>query len=179
MDAFYGEIRLLPYSFVPQNFLPCDGRSLLIQQYSVLFTVIGNRFGGDGKTTFMLPNLNGRVVMGAGQGTGLPNAAFASTAGADKVALNSLNYPPHNHGFTARDGTEPDQRVDIPSTTTYLAQPRNINLYNTVGTTQTLAEGSMTDAGTGNGNIERNLMQPYLALAYCICVEGEYPIRND
>jgi microcystin-dependent protein len=156
MDAFYGEIRLLPYSFVPQNFLPCDGRSLLIQQYSVLFSVIGNRFGGDGKTTFMLPNLNGRVVMGAGQGTG-----------------------PHNHGFTARDGTEPDQRVDIPSTTTYLAQPRNINLYNTVGTTQTLAEGSMTDAGTGNGNIERNLMQPYLALAYCICVEGEYPIRND
>lgn len=177
MDPFTGEIRLLPYNFVPLDFLPCNGQTLLIQQYQALYSVIGTRFGGNGTTQFMLPNLNGRVAMGSGNGTGVPNAQVGNTFGSDAVTLTQVNYPPHNHLMSARDGTEATFATDTPSANAYLAQPRSINLYQTTGTTNTLAEGAVQPAGTGNGTASRSVMQPFLALGYCICTNGEYPVK--
>lgn len=179
MDPFIGEIRLLPYKFVPQGWLPCNGQLISINQvFTQLFAVCGTTYGGDGKSTFMLPNLNGSVPQGAGQGTGLAEVVLGKQYGADQVILGPVNYPPHTHALVARDGTEATQAVDVPSSAVFLAQPRAVYMYAPTTTQQTLATDTLSLNGKGSGAISRSTMQPYLAMCYCICYEGVFPSKT-
>lgn len=177
MEAFTGEIRLLPYSYAPLDWLPCAGQILPISQYPMLYAVIGTLYGGDGINTFGLPNLMSSVPQGAGQGPGLNATPIASYMGAEQMNLSQGNYPPHTHQIVARTGSEAASSADEPGANAFLAQPRAVFMYSQAGSTETLAAGTLSTEGTGTGSITRSLMQPYLALAYCICVQGELPIK--
>ncbi|MCG9057077.1 tail fiber protein [Laribacter hongkongensis] len=182
MDAFTGEIRLFPFNYAPQNWAFCDGSTLLVQQNPALYSVIGTAYGGTPGVNFKLPNLNGRVAMGAGDGLGLTPWAIGGTAGADQVMLQPVNFASHTHRVLAKDGSEILAALDKPNNEAFLAQPRNIRLYNTTAPTSAnpgLAAGTVDPAGTTQTqtSVPRSTMQPFLTLSYCICVDGEYPVR--
>ncbi|WP_404937125.1 tail fiber protein [Pseudomonas sp. JDS08PS003] len=177
MDAFTGEIRLFPYNFVPQNWAYCDGSTITVQQNPALYSVIGNLYGGTPGQNFKLPDLNGRVAMGAG----LSDIPVGKALGADRITMVASNFAPHTHQVVAKDGNESAAALDIPNSTAYLAQPRNIRLYNNTAPTATgprLAAITVGNAGSGaTSTALRNTMQPFQTLSYCICLDGEYPIR--
>lgn len=195
MDAFFGEIRLFPYNFVPLDWLACDGSKLSIQQYNVLYAVIGPTYGGDGKTYFNLPDLRGRTAVGVGTAPG-GNTAWniGNTKGKESVALTSVNQlPAHSHtmvverlastigsqanslatpvansSWLSRPAkvTGPDVSAIIPSLTPAPATPDATLHPNTLG-----PAGSATPAPHEN-------RQPYTTLVYCICNNGEFPSRG-
>lgn len=179
MDAFTGEIRLFPYSFVPSGWLPCDGSSQAVRALPALFAVIGNKYGGN-NINFNLPDLRGQVAMGMGANPSLTARPLNSAVGADTVALYYANFAPHTHTLNAQPGTDFATAVDIPTNQTYLAQPRNTLLYNTTAGNPefTLAAETIGTSGSNPGNAQRSVMQPYLTLAYCICIDGIFPQRQ-
>ena len=107
MDTFLGTILLWPVSWAPQSWLLCQGQSLSVQQYAALYSLIGTIYGGNGTTTFNLPNLQSRFPLGAGSGTGLTPRALGQVAGSETVTLSPANLPPHTHPatFTPAGGT--------------------------------------------------------------------------
>ncbi|HAU4899527.1 tail fiber protein [Aeromonas hydrophila] len=179
MDAFTGEIRLFPYNFAPQNWAYCDGTTLLVQQNPALYSVIGTLYGGTPGQNFKLPNLNGRVAMGTGGAIG---SIPGTQQGADRIQMVPTNISSHSHTVLAKDGSETAAAVDTPSNSTYLAQPRNVRLYNNTTPSATdpkLAPGTVMPSGNATiPPIMRNTMQPFLTLVYCICLDGEYPMRS-
>lgn len=182
MDAFTGEIRLFPFNFAPMNWALCDGSTLQVQQNTVLYSVIANTYGGTPGQTFNLPNLNGRAAMGAGNGIGLTPRPIGNIAGADQVTLQPANIAGHSHTVQVKDGSEASASLDTPNSTAYLAQPRNLRLYNNtvpVAGGPTLAAGTIGSAGelAAGSTVARSTLQPFLTLAYCICLNGEYPVK--
>ncbi|WP_409296043.1 phage tail protein [Pseudomonas sp. KCJK8670] len=178
MDAFTGEIRLFPYTYIPDGWLLCDGSARPIQQFQSLFAVLGYGFGGN-TNQFNLPNLNGQVAMGVGAGPGLTARALDASAGADEAMLTPANFAPHTHALRAQPGTNFAAAVDTPTSQSFLSQPRNLRLYNGVAgnTDYTLAPVTVSKAGTPFNRTTRNAQQPYLTLAYCICYDGNFPAR--
>lgn len=186
MDAFTGEIRLFPFNFAPQDWAYCDGSTLLIQQYPALFSVIGYAYGGTNGRDFKLPNLNGRVAIGAGAGTpanpNLSDRPVGTAVGADVTSIKPENFASHTHRVVAKSGSESSAALDTPDTQAYLAQPRNVRLYSTtapVAGGPTLAPSMLQSAGqeSAKAGTQRSTLQPFLTLAYCICLNGEYPIK--
>jgi microcystin-dependent protein len=180
MDAFTGEIRLFPYNFAPQNWAYCDGSLMTVQQNPALYSVIGTLYGGTLGQNFRLPNLNGRVAMGS---DGTIGTNVGTPLGADRIELKPDNISSHSHMVLAKDGSETAAALDTPNNTAYLAQPRNIRLYNATvpsATDPKLAAGTVAPVGNAAPPpTMRNTMQPFLTLSYCICLDGEYPIRSQ
>lgn len=175
MDAFYGEIRIFGFSFPPQNWAQCNGQTLQIMQYQVLYTILGTQFGGDGQNTFKLPNLQGSAVCNQGQGPGLTNRTFGKSFGATAVTLQQTQMPNHQHTFNtiSASGT---QVVNAPTAgTSYLARTIKQFDYTTTGTCDTTLSPQMI-GNMGNSTAHEN-RQPYLAMNFCICMYGEYPIK--
>lgn len=192
MDAFIGEIRAFSFGFVPRGWLLCDGRSYSIDSgsdYFALFQVILLKFGGSTQTlTFNVPNLQGRVAVGAGSIPGGQSYFLAQTGGYTDVALQSYQVPPHSHTaygmVTTNTASAPQKEVSVPNSSCY---PSNIYevppptvkrqgyLYNS--TPVPLALNSNTISIFQGGNGLHNNMQPYLTTVYCICFDGEWPPR--
>jgi len=175
MDAFYGEIRIFGFNFPPQNWAQCNGQTVNIMQYQVLYTVLGIQFGGDGQSTFKLPNLMGSTVCGAGQGTGLTNRVFGKTIGATSVALSQTQMPNHQHTLNAIVATA-GQLVNAPTGgTSYLARTLKQFDYTSTDTYDTtMAQQMVSSMG---GSMQHENRQPYLVMNFCICTYGEYPIK--
>ena len=187
MDAFIGEIRILPYGFTPQNWADCNGQKLLIQSYPALYSIIGNIYGPADQTSFTLPNLQGQVLMGT-SGTNSP-PLIASKAGAESVALNITQIASHTHTVNAKvSTTAPATNMSTaPNTngTSWLSRAVQIsgttsspvNAYTPPGSPNSvLAAQVFGPAGSGAAHENR---QPYLPMRFCICIsEGAYPIRN-
>lgn len=173
-DAFYGEIRIFGFTFPPQNWAQCTGQMLQIQQYQVLYTVIGVQFGGNAQTTFQLPNLMGSAVCEAGQGTGLTNRTFGKSVGATAVTLNLNQIPNHQHDLNA---TTPSaaQATNAPTNVSRLGRTIKQNDYTNTDTYDTTMAPQMVGS-FGSGGPHEN-RQPYLAMNFCICTYGEYPVR--
>jgi microcystin-dependent protein len=173
-DAYVGEIRLFPFNWAPNGWLPCDGRSLPIQGNQALASLLGNQFGGDGKTTFNLPDLCGRVPVS--QGTNpltSPTVTYAvgTYGGLEGVALTAAQVPPHTHTMGAVD------TAGATGTTngTFLSVlEAGHPLYAATGTTTALAPDSVSEEGA---NAAHQNMQPSLVLNFCICTLGLYPQR--
>ncbi len=170
-NPFIGEIRLLPYNFAPRGWAFCNGQILSIAQNTALFSLLGTTYGGNGQTTFALPDLRGRVAISSGQGPGLQNYDLGQIAGAESVTLISSQLPAHAHSFTTPCNT------DDPNA----GSPKN-NFPAAVGdpiyaTTSNAAMGAGT-TGVLGGSQPHDNRQPLLTLNYCIALQGIFPSRN-
>ncbi|HYE48198.1 MAG TPA: tail fiber protein [Azospirillaceae bacterium] len=175
MDAFYGEIRIFGFNFAPQNWAQCNGQTMSIMQYQVLYTVLGIQFGGDGQNNFKLPNLMGSAVCQAGQGTGLTNRIFGKTVGASSVTLVESQMPNHQHTVTCYVPTSTSGYTNIPNSATHLARTVGQNNYTNTDTYDTTL--AMQMVGIMGGGQSHENRQPFLAMNFCICLYGEYPLK--
>jgi microcystin-dependent protein len=175
MDPFIAEIRMFGCNFAPRGWAQCNGQILAIAQNTALFSLLGTTYGGNGQTTFALPNLQGRAPIHTGQGPGLPNYDLGQQSGVQSVTLLQSEMPIHNHQAMASntDGVEASPVANV------WAGPgadRDLHWYSpTGGGTATMHPNSIGIAG---GSQPHNNMQPYLVVTYCIAVEGVFPSRN-
>lgn len=169
MDPFLGEITLFAFGHTPKNWLPCNGQILNISQYSALFSLLGTVYGGDGKTSFALPDLRGRVVVNQGT-TNVPGYTMGLAAGLESVTLTTNQIPPHTHQMFAVDlepnANSPAKRM-LCETRTAIYSADETNL-------QALDPGSMSASGGSQPHENR---QPSIALQFCIAIAGAYPTR--
>lgn len=186
MDAFYGEIRAFPFTFAPENWAYCNGSLLTISQYQATFAILGINFGGDGKTTFGLPNLNGQIIGGPGVTPGGTGLTFARTRGEEKVTITSNTYPTHTHTVSAFSGPA-NLRTAAPNTAAPLS---TISLVNDGTANQKTFDANPIDPANkvvmasailtpvqGGGQAHEN-RQPVLPLSWCMCVQnGAWPDR--
>ena len=172
-DAYLGDIKLTAVTFEQRGWMECDGRLLSINQHTALFSLLGTTYGGDGRTTFALPDLRGRVPIGLGQGPGLPNYVQGSKGGATTTTLTVNNLPPHNHTVNAvvEDGNQSVPTGNLPAGTKLLDKE-----YSDASASNTTMNSAMIN-NTGEGQPVNN-MQPYITLRYVICVQGIFPSRN-
>ncbi|MFD2556508.1 phage tail protein [Sphingobacterium tabacisoli] len=194
MEGYIAEVRYFAGNFEPRGWMFCKGQLLAISQYETLFALIGATYGGDGVTTFMLPNFAGRAGVGTLQGTGLTNRVLGQQFGSETVSLTSQQMPQHTHGnnlpvsgltlnVSAIDATKTDPAVgdhlaNLNETgINYLgyiaAAPDTALAAQSVDTSSVTV--NMTNVG---GSLPHDNMQPFLVLNYIICVEGIFPSRN-
>ncbi|MBS1659783.1 MAG: phage tail protein [Bacteroidetes bacterium] len=183
METFLACILLWPVNFAPVGWALCAGQTLSIAQNTALFSLLGTTYGGNGQTTFLLPNLQGRVPIGAGNGAGLSPYVLGQTGGNENTTLTTQNLPSHAHTFTV-SASNAQATVSNPAAgTNTLAAPYDtlntlpIAGYNNQAPNTQLNIGNGTTGLTGN-NIPINNIQPYLALNFIIALQGIYPSRN-
>ncbi|CAB5690467.1 Phage Tail Collar Domain [Delftia tsuruhatensis] len=178
-DPFYGEIRAFGFDFAPANWAFCAGQTIQIQQNSALYSVIGNQFGGNGKTDFALPNLQGNVPMGSGTAPGLTPRDVGDTMGTTQETLLLTQIPPHSHGITAQaaGATSALPGGNLLAQGGQGVPPRTSarQTYASATPDSTLAPTALYPAGGGQSHSN---LQPYLALNFCICLSGEFPVRS-
>ena len=172
-DQFVAEIRIFPFNFPPTGWAFCDGQLMPISQNTALFSLLGTVYGGDGKSTFSLPGLQGNAAMQPGQGQGLSLRDLGEQGGSESVTLLTSEIPLHTHTLMAA----PDPaNVQIPTATVCLTRAAGGNAYsnNTNGLVQ-MAPQALSTAG---GSLPHNNMQPYLTLNFCIALQGIFPPRS-
>lgn len=171
-DPFVAEIRVTPFNFAPTGWASCDGQLLPISQNTALFSLVGTFYGGDGKTTFALPNLQQRFAMGTGQGPGLSPRDVGESVGAASVSLLSNQIPTHSHALMAGgtpNATSPVGNVMAPTAA------GGGNVYRAPGAAAPMAANAVGVAGGGQPHENR---QPCLGLNFCIALQGIFPQRS-
>src|SRR4051794_16130768 len=171
-DPFVAEIRIFPFNFAPKGWAFCDGQLLPLSQNTALFSLLGTTYGGDGKSTFALPDLQGRAPMHPGQGPGLSLHDLGEEGGSDTVTLLQSEIAAHSHA--ARADTVDPADTNVPSPSASFAQSTGGTLYQTSANTQ-LAPEVLAPAG---GDQPHNNMQPYLTLNFNIALQGVFPPRG-
>ena len=173
MDPFVAEIRIFPFNFAPKGWAFCDGQILPLSQNTALFSLLGTTYGGDGKSTFALPNMQGNAAMHPGQGPGLSLHDLGEMSGSEFVTLLESEIPAHSHQMNAQN--TPTGQVADPTGAT-LARPASGNLFTTDLSAPTfMAPNALAIAGA---SLPHNNMQPYLTLNYCIALQGVFPPRT-
>jgi microcystin-dependent protein len=168
-DPFVAEIRMVPFNFAPKGWAFCDGQLIPISQNTALFSLLGTTYGGDGKSTFALPDLQGRSPMHPGQGPGLSLHDLGEQGGAETVTLLESEIPAHSH-------TVSGQNEDVNSLSPVNAYPGAIEstpLY------RPLADGTgTTSLPPAGGSQPHNNLQPYLTMYFIIALQGVFPPRT-
>lgn len=174
MDPFVAEIRMFAGNFAPTGWALCNGQLLPISQNTALFSLLGTSFGGDGRTTFALPNLMDAAPMGRGQGPGLSDRSIGERAGSSTVTLLASGLPPHSHAVSATTaaGTSSSPAGAVWGEARIGRQTEP--MYGTVAQS-TMAQGATAAAGGGQPH---NNLPPYLALTFIIALQGVYPPRS-
>jgi microcystin-dependent protein len=173
MEGYIAEIRMFAGNFAPRAWAFCNGQSLSIAQNTALFSLLGTTYGGNGQTTFNLPDLRGRVPVGTGNGPGLTPRILGEMAGTQTNTLISTNMPAHAHTMNASSDVA---SVGSPAGNSLGANARGGITPFAPGNANQVPMGSMT--GISGSNSPVNNMQPYLGMNYIICLEGIYPSRN-
>lgn len=189
-EPFLGMVILVPYNFAPRGWAFCQGQILSIAQNTALFSLLGTTFGGNGQTTFALPDLRGRVPNSAGQGPGLANYDLGEVGGVENTTLTLLQMPIHNHivpasGLTAIanvKGAPGNQKSPVGNVPAVEAAGVTA-VYSSAAPDQTMATGAVTVGGSANattngGSQPFSLLNPFLTMNYCIALEGIFPSRN-
>lgn len=172
-DPFVAEIRIFPFNFAPKGWAWCDGQLLPLSQNTALFSLLGTTYGGNGKSNFALPDLQGRAPMHPGQGPGLSLHDLGETGGSETVTLLESEIPAHNH--IAGVQSNPLSSVAQPGPTTTLTRPASGNLYtNTLQAVQ-MDPNALAPAG---GDQPHNNMMPYLTYYFNIALQGVFPPRS-
>jgi microcystin-dependent protein len=169
-DQFVAEIRIFPFNFAPQGWAFCDGQLMPLSQNTALFSLLGTTYGGNGKSNFALPDLQGRAAMQPGQGPGLSLYDLGQTGGSETVTLLESEIPAHSHALRA---SLDDADLAIPTPARTLAKASG-NLYDPTPTVS-MAPQALAPAG---GDAPHNNMQPYLTLSFCIALQGVFPPRG-
>jgi microcystin-dependent protein len=173
-EPFLGMIIIVPYNFAPRGWAFCNGQILSISQNTALFSLLGTTFGGNGQTTFALPDLRGRFPNSAGQGPGLSNYSLGQMGGTESVTLTNGNLP-------AAAPISLNAAADATSAKTnnnFLAGSSAGNSYAAASDGTKLNAGSITGGLAGGSSIPIAIMNPYLTLNFCIALEGIFPSRN-
>lgn len=170
-DPFVAEIRIFPFNFAPKGWAWCDGQLLPLSQNTALFSLLGTTYGGNGKSNFALPDLQGRAPMHPGQGPGLSLHDLGETGGAETVTLLESEIPAHSHGWRASqaDGINQSPVGDM------LATGVGIGQYAAPGALVQLNPNALAPAG---GDQPHNNMQPFLTFYFCIALQGVFPPRT-
>ena len=172
-EPFIGEICCFGFNFAPYGWAQCNGQTMSIAQYSALYAILGTTYGGDGVTTFNLPNLQGRIPMHWGtSSTGL-NTTIGEPMGPTTVTLTSSQLPQHNHPIYGATAQDTNERTANPTTDSYLSQIKGDVLYQTNPAINT-SFSNRAIAPYGSSLAHEN-MQPYLTINFCIALEGMYP----
>ncbi|MDA8018204.1 MAG: tail fiber protein [Thermoanaerobaculia bacterium] len=173
-EPFIAEIRIFAGNFAPRSWAFCDGQLLPISNNTALFSLIGTTYGGDGRTTTALPNLQGRAPMHPGRGPGLTARRLGEKVGVETVTLVEAQIPSHSHTARAATSVAP---TGTPSNTTALARSGGGQGYQTNTSANLVDLASETLATTGGGQAHDNI-QPYLTLNFIIALQGLFPSRS-
>ena len=171
-DPFVAEIRIFPFNFAPKGWAWCDGQLLPLSQNTALFSLLGTTYGGNGKTNFALPDLQGRVPMHPGQGPGLSLHDLGETGGTETVTLLESEIPMHTHNMRAHDIDLGE--LNAPSSTRSLAKSANSTIYTAAANLTAMSSQALAPAG---GDQPHNNLQPYLTCYFCIALQGVFPPR--
>jgi microcystin-dependent protein len=172
MDPFVAEIRIFPFNFAPKGWAFCNGQLLPISQNTALFSLLGTVYGGDGKSTFALPNLQDSVPMHPGQGQGLSPHYLGEMSGSETVTLLDSEIPFHTHGVMSVAAIF-DANTNIVTGNSFGKSAQG-NAYVAAGNNVQMSDEALTPAG---GDQPHNNLQPYLALSFCIALQGVFPPR--
>lgn len=174
-DPFVAEIRIFPFNFAPKGWAFCDGQLLPISQNTALFSLLGTTYGGDGKSNFALPNVQGNAPMHPGQGPGLSLHDLGETGGSQTVSLLESEMPSHPHSLIAQ---VPPADTNLPGGNVLArASVGGVNPYQPPAGAPLVAmsPNALTPAG---GDQPHNNMQPYLTLNFCLALQGVFPPRT-
>lgn len=171
-DPFVAEIRIFPFNFAPKGWAFCNGQLLPISQNTALFSLLGTTYGGDGKSNFALPNLQGQAPMHPGQGPGLSLYVLGQTGGSATVTLLQTNLPSHSHAMSAVN--QPGE--DASPANEALARSVGASLYQTTTDANVVQYAPSAVSATGGSQPHNNLM-PYLTLNFNIALQGVFPAR--
>ena len=170
-EPFVGEIRMFAGNFAPRGWAFCDGQLLAVSQNDALFSLLGTIYGGDGRTTFGLPDLRGRVPLHAGQGPGLSNRRLGAKAGTEHETLTVNQLPSHNHTLQASG-----QNATIaPPSNRVVGTQTQIDLFRSLAPDNNMASNSITNVG---GSQSHTNLMPFLCVNFIIALVGIYPSRH-
>lgn len=179
MDPFVAEIRIFPFNFAPKGWAFCDGQLMPISQNTALFSLLGTTYGGDGKSTFALPNLQGTAPMFWGQGPGLSLHDIGEQGGSETVTLITTEMPVHSHTVNATTAVgstdDPNGNMLCEGQWSNQGISGKVNYY-TSATTPQVSMGAL--AGPAGSSLPHNNMMPYLTLNFCIALQGVFPPRT-
>ena len=174
-EPFIGQIIMFGGSFAPKGWALCDGNLLAIESNQALFSILGTTYGGDGRTTFGLPDLRGRVSVHAGSGPGLNTIRLGQKAGSE--TLSASDMPSHTHTANLR-GVNEKSNTTVPRSTSLGISEQNMYYGGATTPDQNLASGSVTVDSAGGSSSDVNIRNPYVAVNYIIALVGTYPSRN-
>jgi microcystin-dependent protein len=174
-EPFIGEVRMIAMNFEPRGWAFCDGTLLAISQNTALFSILGTTYGGDGRTTFGLPDLRGRAVMHPGSGPGLPSRRLGERGGVDTVTLTENQMPSHKHTLKANPSPGEHSGPSVPTGANALGRSVGGNVYGFPANLVELAGASLLSEGGGAAHTNR---QPYLVVNFVIALIGVYPPRS-
>jgi microcystin-dependent protein len=173
-NPFLAEIRIFPLNFAPQGWALCNGQILPISQNAALFSLLGTTYGGNGTSTFGLPNLQGNVPIQPGQGPGLSQYVLGEMGGSPTVVLLHAEIPAHSHSLNVKE-TPPPATDPSPSSSEIFARSNGGAAYAAASNLGAMSPSTIAPTG---GNQPHNNMMPYLALNFCIALQGIFPPRS-
>jgi microcystin-dependent protein len=175
-EPFVAEIRIFPFNFPPTGWAFCDGQIMPISQNTALFSLLGTTYGGDGKSTFALPNMQGNAPMHPGQGPGLSLHDLGEVGGSETITLLTSEVPSHAH--TVGRGLNAGGDSTSPANNIWAQAPAGrgtLSLYHETPPTTAMNPNGLVPTG---GNAPHNNLQPYLTLNFCIALQGVFPPRS-
>lgn len=180
-EPFIGEIKIFGFNFAPVDYMLCQGQIMPISQNTALFALLGTIYGGNGQTTFALPDLRGRMAIGQGQGPGLPNYIIGQYSGTPTTTLLTSNMPMHNHSAVGINVRIPVTAAseDSSATNNYIGNAVNDTFGPVASPTNSLGAPVVSGAtAIAGGSQPFSIMNPYLTINYSIAVYGLFPSRN-
>jgi microcystin-dependent protein len=174
-DPFVAEIRIFPFNFAPKGWAWCDGQLMPLSQNTALFSLLGTTYGGDGKSTFALPDLEGRAPMHPGQGPGLSLHDLGETGGSETVTLLESEIPAHSHAVAASQGDGTERGPNVNGTGQLFATGVGISMFQAPNPVVNPSPLMATPAG---GDQPHNNLQPYLTFYFNIALQGVFPPRG-
>ena len=174
-ETYIGEIQLFGFNFAPRNWAQCNGALMAIQQNTALFALLGTQYGGNGTTTFGLPNLMARAACNQGQAPGLTQRVIGETFGEQSVTLTTAEIPSHQHWLTIYAQPDPSKRGSSPLPGNAVANPGTSTPFVVSNTLVGFSPGVVTPTGQSQPHENR---QPYLAVNFCVALQGVFPSFN-
>jgi microcystin-dependent protein len=175
-QPYIGEVRTFGFPFAPTSYVFCNGQSLPISQYQTLYTIIGTTYGGNGTTTFNVPNMQGNAPMHWGNGSGLSPRTLGEPSGVNQVTLTIQQIPNHTHMVASANTTVPAQQTGTPTSSAYVGPSSPANAYDpTNAPSINFSPKMITNAGS---SLPHPNEQPLLAINFCIAVFGVFPTHS-